>query len=200
MLARRATLVAAMMSTASLVVAVALPVFAGVGAARTYKVDGAHSSVIFRVKHMDTGYFQGRFNDISGTIGLDDQNLGQSSVEITIRTGSIDTAIPKRDTHLKGPDFFNAKQYPSISFKSKSLSKTGKDAYEVQGDLTLHGQTRPVVVKLEQTGQKANPKGGARVGFESVLNIKRSDFGMDKMLDAVSDEVRITIDMEATNG
>src|SRR5215212_9781855 len=88
-----------------------------------YKVDTVHSTAIFRVKHMNTSYAYGRFNDISGQFSLDDQDPAQSRFDFVVKTDSIDTASANRDKHLKGPDFFNAVQYPTITFKSKSVAK-----------------------------------------------------------------------------
>ncbi|HEV3163139.1 MAG TPA: YceI family protein, partial [Isosphaeraceae bacterium] len=104
---------------------------AGVTAATVYKVDPVHSSLFFHVRHMNVGYYNGRFNELSGNIALDEQNPAQCSFEFTINAGSVDTANAKRDQHLKSPDFFNAKQFPKITFKSKSVSKSGENAYEV---------------------------------------------------------------------
>lgn len=179
---------------------VALSVWVGMAslamAAETYKVDPVHSSVLFRAKHFNTGYFYGRFNSVSGSVVVDDANPAKSSVEIQVKVESIDTNDAKRDQHLKSPDFFNAKQFPTISFKSKQVKKSGKDAYEVTGDLTIHGVTRSVTANVTRTGEGKDPFGGYRIGFETVFTIKRSDFGMKFMLQGISDEVRLIVSIE----
>jgi polyisoprenoid-binding protein YceI len=147
---------------------------------------------------MNVSYFNGRFDEISGTVTLDDQNPAQSAFDLKISASSVDTANPKRDNHIKSPDFLNAKQFPTITFKSKSVSAGEKDVYEVQGDLTLHGVTKPITVKVTRTGQGPGPRGGGSVvGLESVFTVKRSDFGMSNMLQALGDEITITVGIEA---
>jgi polyisoprenoid-binding protein YceI len=172
---------------------------AGVTAATTYRVDSVHSTVIFRVKHMNASYFNGRFDGISGTVTLDEQNHAQSAFDLKISASSVDTANPKRDGHIKSPDFLNAAQFPTIAFKSKSVSAGEKDMYEVQGDLTLHGVTRPITLKVTRTGLVPSPRGGgSTLGLETVFTIKRSEFGMTNMLQMLGDEITITADLEAS--
>jgi polyisoprenoid-binding protein YceI len=164
--------------------------------AATYKVDPVHSAVAFRVKHMNTSYAYGRFNSIAGTFSLDPADPAKSAFDFTIKTDSIDTGNAMRDTHLKNADFFNAKQFGTITFKSKKVASAGKDTYEVTGDLTMHGVTKPVTVKIEQTGSGKDMRGGAIAGIESVFTLKRSDFGMKGMLDAVGDDVKVMLSCE----
>lgn len=161
-----------------------------------YKVDAVHSSAIFRIKHMNVSYSYGRFNDISGTIKWDDEKLAESNLKVEVKVASIDTADAKRDAHLKGEDFFEAEKYPLITFQSKSIKKTGGDKFEVTGELTLHGVTKPLTVSLEKVGAAADPWGGQRAGFETMFTIKRSEYGMDKMLNGVGDEVRMIVSLE----
>lgn len=167
-------------------------------AADTFKVDTVHSSVVFKVKHMNTSYAWGRFNDISGTFSLDDQDPAQSTLNFVVKTGSVDTGNQMRDRHLKSPDFFNAAQYATISFKSKSVAKAG-DAYEVTGDLTLHGVTKPVTAKLTRTGMGKGMRGAVIAGIEANFTIKQTEFGMSKMVgpQGVGDEVWVNVSIEA---
>jgi polyisoprenoid-binding protein YceI len=161
----------------------------------TYKVDPAHSFVIFRIKHMDVGHVYGRFNEPNGAITIDDADPTKSSFTLELQTQKVDTGIQKRDDHLKSTDFFNAKQFPTIKFASTSVKKTDK-GYEVTGDLTLHGVTKPVTLNIEQTGQGAmGPK--QILGFETTVDIKRSDFGMKNMIGPAADDVRLIISLEA---
>ena len=157
--------------------------FAAPAFAANYKVDPVHSSATFRVKHMNTSYTYGRFNAISGTFAIDEADPAKSSFDFTVKTDSVDTADAGRDAHLKNTAFFNAKQFPSITFKSKSVKSSGKDTLEVTGDLTLHGVTKPITVSIELTRHgKATCRGTAIAGIESVFTIKRSDFGMKGMV------------------
>ena len=126
---------------------------------------------------------------------LDETNPAESRFEFQVKADSIDTGIPKRDLHLKSPDFFNAVQFPTIAFKSQSVTKSG-DAYDVTGDLTLHGVTKPVKVKVVPTGKSKDMKGTPIAGIEATFTIKRSDFGMSKMSRAVGDDVWITVGIE----
>lgn len=171
--------------------ALAAPAFAG-----SFKVDSVHSALIFRVKHNNTSYAYGRFNAISGEFSIDQADPSKSSFDFSVKTDSIDTADAKRDQHLKNADFFNAKQYPTITFKSKSVTSAGKDTLAVTGDLTLHGVTRPVTATVEITGANRDMRGNSIAGIESIFTIKRSDFGMKGMAGAVGDEVRIMLSSE----
>ena len=109
---------------------------------------------------------------------------------------NVDTAVEKRDTQLKSPDFFNAGEHPTISFKSKSVKKLKEAVYEVSGDLTLLGKTLPITTEVHATGAGKDPWGGFRMGFETSFSIKRSDFGMNFMMGGVSDEVNLTVSVE----
>ena len=160
-----------------------------------YKVDSVHSSVIFRVKHMDVSYSYGRFNDPQGTLTLDTDDPSKTSIKIQVKSANIDTGNKKRDAHLKSPDFFNVRQFPMITFESKSVKKLEGDQFEIKGPLTLHGVTKDITLKLKQTGAKTTRKKQLR-GFETVFTIKRSDFGMKNMLGAVGDEIRMTVSLE----
>jgi polyisoprenoid-binding protein YceI len=164
-------------------------------ATTTYKVDPAHSFVIFRIKHMDIGHVYGRFNEPNGTITIDDADPSKSSFTLELQTQKVDTGIQKRDDHLRSPDFFNAKQFPAIKFASKEVKKSDK-GYEVTGDLTLHGVTKSITFNIEQTGQgNMGPK--QIIGFETTLDIKRTDFGMKNMVGPAADDVRLIISLEA---
>jgi len=164
-------------------------------AAAKYTIDPAHSFAIFRIKHMDVGHVYGRFNEPMGTITIDDADPSKSSFTLELQTQKVDTGIQKRDDHLRSPDFFNAKQFPSIKFVSKEVKKSDK-GYEVTGDLTLHGVTKSITFNLEQTGQ-GNMGAKQMIGFETTLDIKRTDFEMKKMVGPAADDVRLIISLEA---
>jgi polyisoprenoid-binding protein YceI len=160
-----------------------------------YAVDAVHSTVLFRVKHMGTSYAFGRFNDVSGRFGLGDE---AGAVDVVAKSGSIDTGNAKRDQHLRGADFLNAAQFPEIRFKSTRVEKVsaGSDAFRVTGDLTLHGVTRPVTVKMERTGANKDMRGTPIAGLYGEFAVKRSDFGMKGMIGPVGDEIRVTVSLE----
>ena len=165
-------------------------------AAETYKLDPGHTSIVFRVKHLGIAYVYGRFNGPTGTFVFDESSPSKSAIEVQAEAKNVDTALAKRDTDLKSPDFFNVGEHPLISFKSKSVKKISENTYEVSGDLTLLGKTRPITVEANATGAGKDPWGGFRRGFETSFSIKRSDFGMDFMMGGVSDEVNLTVSVE----
>lgn len=169
---------------------------AGVDGQAAYEVDAVHSAVIFRVKHNEAAFNYGRFNELSGTVDFDEAN-GLSGVALTVNAGSVDTANKDRDNHLRSPDFFNAKQFPEVTFKSTSVKKAGEHAYEVTGDFTLMGVTKPLTVTVNHTGNGKTMRGTAVAGFEAEFTITRSEFGMTKYLPAVGDEVTLIVGIEA---
>ncbi len=164
---------------------------AGFVSADTYKLDPVHSMIVFKVNHLGVSNTYGRFNGPTGTFVTDD---GKESFEASVATDNIDTGNPKRDQHLKSPDFFNSKQFPELTFKSTGVKKTG-DNYEVTGDLTIHGVTKSVTVPLTKVGE-ANTPMGAREGFEGTFTLKRSDYGMTTMVGPVGDDVTLMINLE----
>lgn len=188
------------------VVAVLLPLLTAQKAAetqpaagvQTYKIDPVHSNTWFRIRHMNISNFYGRFNETEGTIVIDDANPAACSVDARVKVDSIDTHNADRNKHLKSAEFFEVEKYPLIAFKSTAFRKVGEQMYEVKGDLTLHGVTRPLAVKLERTGSGPGMKGEYRAGFETTFEIKRSDFGMTQLLGGVGDEVRLIVSVEAT--
>ena len=170
--------------------------------ASTWELDPAHSSVQFAVSHLMVSTVRGTFDKFTGTVNLDEADPTKSSVEATIDAASIDTREPKRDSHLKSPDFFDVEKFPTIAFKSKSIAKSG-DKFNVVGDVTIHGVTKEIT--LEATGSPKpmqDPMGHTKLGGEVHGKLNRKDFGMtwNKGLDnggvVVGDEVTITIDVE----
>lgn len=165
-------------------------------AADTYEVDASHSMIIFRAKHMGVSYNYGRFNEFSGNLAVDETDAANSMIELEVKAASVDTGNEKRDQHLRSPDFFNAKQFPVITFKSTEVKKVDEDTLEVTGDLGLHGVKKSVTVEVAITGKGKNQQGTALIGFETTFTIKRSEFGMDYGIGAVSDDIRITVSVE----
>ncbi len=183
-----------------------LAVSAGAISAQTtqWKIDPMHSEADFAIKHMAISTVHGTFHGLSGTINFDPADVTKSSVEATIPVSTVDTGVTPRDNDLKSPRFFDATQFPTMTFKSTSVRKDG-DHYEVAGNLTLHGVTKPVVLKLEDLGKAQPGMDGKSVhrGFTATTTIDRKDFGLTfngtlKSGDAVlADEVRIEIDIDA---
>jgi len=169
--------------------------------AETYNVDGTHTSVVFRVEHLGVSHFYGRFNEVSGTFSLDEEDPSSSSIDMTVVAESVDTNSTRRDNHLRSPDFFNAKQFPEITFTSTDVSKDSYGNFVVEGDFTLLGVTKPVTVKVRKTGEGETPM-GQRAGFETTFEIDRSAYGMSWGIDngALGDEVRLMVAVEGTKG
>jgi polyisoprenoid-binding protein YceI len=163
--------------------------------AGTYQVDKTHSAVIFRVKHLKVSYFYGRFNDISGTYTLDAESPENSVIDITVKADSLDTNSADRDKHMKSAEFFDVEKFPEMRFKSRTVKKSGENGFRVEGDLTFHGETRPVAVDLEYVGEGKTFL-GERSGFHTTLTIQRADYGMDAMLTGLGNEVQLIISIE----
>lgn len=161
--------------------------------ADSFTVDAVHSAVIYRIKHLNTSWHYGRFNDVSGTFNIAEGG----SIDVTIKTESIDSGNGKRDTHLKGPDFFSAKEFPEITFKSSSIKKTSETAFEATGQLTLHGVTKDVTAQIEKAGEGPGMSGKGKIqGFEAKFAIKRSDYGMAFMVGQIGDDVNLIASFE----
>ena len=164
-------------------------------AADTYAVDPVHSSVVFRSKHLNTSHVWGRFNAFSGSWSIDESDPAASKVEFSIKAGSVDTGNEKRDGHLKSPDFFNAVQYPTITFASTSVTRS-PNGHEVHGDLTFHGVTKPIAFYLVPVGSGKDMQGHAIAGVDAGFTIKQSAFGITKMAAAIGDEVSVYVSLE----
>ena len=175
--------------------------FCGAGhlavAADDYAYDLVHSSVSFKARHLDISWIHGRFNEVDGKFSLDRQDPTKSTFQLTIKAESVDTANPARDEHLRQPDYFDTKQFPTIEFKSTAV-KAIKDGYEVTGEFTMHGKTKEITFTL-MGGREIESRDVKRVGFSTELKLKRSDFGFDKnAIGPIGDEAIIIIDCEGT--
>ncbi|WP_165228682.1 YceI family protein [Aquisphaera insulae] len=165
--------------------------------AENYTLDAAHAAVTFKASHLGLSWTYGRFKEISGAFAIDTADPTATRFEVVAKAESLDTDNAKRDEHLRGPDFFNSKEFPVVSFKSTSV-KAVEGGYEVTGDLTLHGVTKPIAVVLRGGGTAEFPKGVHRTGYSGEFQIKRSEFGMDKMTGPIGDEVFVAISFEGT--
>jgi polyisoprenoid-binding protein YceI len=174
-------------------------VSAASAAVESYDIDPAHSSVGFSIRHVFS-QVPGSFTQFSGTVTVDRDNLEKSQVEAVIQVGSVNTAVEKRDAHLKTPDFFDAVKFGTITFKSKAWKKTGDDTYDVTGDLTIKDVTKEVVLKVTSLGFGPGMAGKPVSGWSATTTINRNDFGVTGpavLGKAVGNDVTITISVEA---
>ncbi len=187
-------------SRASLLAAVVLAASPAL-AQSTYTSDKAHSEFNFVIRHL-VSHVSGRFNDFTATLKLDPAKPEASSVEIVIKAASIDTRIEDRDKHLRSADFFDVQKYPEITFKSTKIKSTGKDTYDVSGNLTMRGVTREITLPVTFLGFIKDPRGSQRGGFSTETKLNRKDYGINwnRALDAggflLGDEVRVTVNLE----
>jgi polyisoprenoid-binding protein YceI len=170
--------------------------------AQAYTIDKAHSEVTFQVRHLLTKV-RGRFSDFTGTVRVDEEEPGNSSVSLRIDAASVDTNNTDRDQHLRSDDFFAVDTYPTIEFDSSRIVRTSPETYEVTGTLTIRGVAREVTLPVTYLGTAKDPWGNSRAGFETELTINRKDFGLswNAALETggflVGDEVRITVSIQA---
>jgi polyisoprenoid-binding protein YceI len=169
----------------------------------TWKIDPAHSQAEFKVKHMMISNLKGTFSRLNGTLIEDTTDPTRSQVEATIEIGSISTGDDARDTHLKSADFFHHDQHPVMTFKSTRVEKKGAEEYTVTGDLTLHGETKPVTFAVEgPSAPGKDPWGNTRIGLSATTKINRKDFGLtwNAALETggilVGEDVQITLDVQ----
>ena len=171
-------------------------------AVTTWKVDSAHTSVEFAVRHLMITTVKGRFAEVSGIVKSDDADPAKGEVDITINAASIDTREAQRDAHLRSADFFEVEKYPTISFRSKRIDDVKVDRFTLVGDLTMHGVTKEVALDVTSEGQAKDPWGGERAGFTATGKVKRSEFGLtwNQLLETggltVGDDIKISLDVE----
>jgi polyisoprenoid-binding protein YceI len=171
-------------------------------AVTTWKVDSAHTSVEFAVRHLMITTVKGRFADVSGIVKSDETDPAKGEVDIYINAASIDTREAQRDAHLRSADFFDVETYPTITFRSTRIDNAGGDRLTLIGDLTMHGVAKEVALAVKVEGRAKDPWGGERAGFSATGTVKRSDFGLtwNQLLEtgglAVGDEVKIALDVE----
>ena len=165
----------------------------------TWNNDKAHSQLGFTVTHLGISDVSGTFNDFDVKINSSKPDFSDATFELTAKTASIDTRVEARNNHLKSADFFDVEKYPTITFKSNSINKAGKEKYKLKGDLTMHGITKTVTMDLKYRGSVINQMSNANTaGFQLEGVIKRSDFNVGPTFptSVISDEVRIKADGE----
>lgn len=167
----------------------------------TWQIDPMHSSANFSVRHMGVSNVQGHFKIASGTVMWNDADVTKSSVQATIDMTSVDTGVAPRDTHLKSDAFFDVAKFPTMTFKSTSVMKSG-DGLMVHGDLTMHGVTKPVVLNVTDISQpqtmKMGPNAKTLRGLTATTTVNRTDFGVGGSIGAamVGDEIKVTLEVE----
>ncbi|MDT0689986.1 YceI family protein [Salegentibacter sp. F188] len=165
----------------------------------TWKADPAHTQVYFGITHLTISEIEGKFNEFEGSITASEEDFSDAQYNMVIQIPSIDTGVEMRDDHLKNPDFFDVEKHPEMTFKSTSSRKTGDGKYEVTGDLTFHGITKPVTLEVTHRGTIEHPQNDDIIsGFSISGNVKRSDYnlGPDFPEAVLSDNVVIDVDGE----
>ncbi len=164
-------------------------------AADNYTLDDQHTSIVFAANHFGYSYTYGMFGKYSGDFSIDMNNPSAGKFQFSIDAASLDTKSAKRDEHLRGPDFFNVKQFPEITFQSTRIVAEGKKL-NITGNLTMHGVKKRIVLPLTYVGAGKGPYGKERIGFYGSFKVKRSEFGITTFVPNVSDEITLMISFE----
>ena len=169
-----------------------------VAAPAAYRLDPTHTDVIATWSHLGFSNPSANFTQVDGTLVYDAANPGASKVEVTLPLSGLDSHVPALDKHMRSAEMFDAEKFPTISFRSTKVEAAGKDRLRVSGELTVKGVTRPAVLDVTLNGAGVHPMAKkTAVGFDATTVLKRSEFGIDYALPAVSDEIRIRITTEA---
>jgi polyisoprenoid-binding protein YceI len=172
----------------------------------TYTIDPTHSRIGFVARHAMVTKVRGSFKEFEGSGHFDAADPAQSRLELAIKAASIDTHNPDRDAHLRSNDFFDMENHPEITFVSTAVHPVGDDRFQVTGDLTIKGVTKPVTVDFEYTGAAVDPFGNHRIGLEGTTTVNRKDWGVNwnAALEAggvlVSEKVTLEFDVSAIRG
>ena len=168
----------------------------------TYKIDTAHSDIMFKVKHLMISTATGVFKKFDAALEIDEEDFSTAKVTFEADIDSVDTKNEQRDEHLKSDDFFSASQFPKMTFKSTKIEETGDDEYKLTGDLTIRDITKPVELKVEYNGSTKDPWGMQRMGFEVSGKINRKEYGLkwSAVTEAgglvVADDVKLAMNLE----
>ncbi len=186
-------------STAFLFVSLIVSAFVtpAFGQVETWKIDPAHSSAQFAVRHLGISTVRGEFRKVSGSASYDPADPSKTSLEATIDATSVDTRVDMRDNDLRSPNFLDVQKYPTITFKSKRAESAGPGKLKITGDLTIHGVAKEVVLDVDgPTSPVKDPRGNVHVGASATTTVNRKDFGVNGAPSMVGDQISITIDAE----
>lgn len=166
--------------------------------ADTYTIDtkGAHAFVQFRIQHLGFSWLYGRFNEFGGTFEYDEAAPEKSSINVNIKTASVDSNHAERDKHLRSPDFLDVAQFPEAKFVSTAYTPGADNTGTLKGDLTLHGVTKPVEITVQKIGGGKDPWGNYRMGFEGSTKFAMADFGINYNLGPKSKDVEMILSIE----
>lgn len=185
------------------IIALLILIIPALSSAATWQIDPDHSSFQFKVRHLMVSNVKGDFTKVKGVVTMDEKDLANLKVDLTIDAASVNTGHAKRDEHLRNADFFDVAKYPTITFVSKRAEKAGPDRLKVTGDLTIHGVTREVTVDVEGPTQEVkDPGGNLRRGATATTRINRKDFGLtwNRVLETggvvVGEDVNISVEIE----
>jgi polyisoprenoid-binding protein YceI len=188
-------------------ITIAAGLISGLTMASAWNLDPDHSNIHFKIRHMMISNVAGDLSSVKGTFDIDDKDSSKWKMEAEAPVATISTNNPKRDTHLKSADFFDAGKYPTIKFKSSKFEKAGDGKWTMKGDLTMHGVTKEVTWNVDSlTDPMKDPYGLMRRGFSAATKINRKDWGLkwNKALEtggvAVGEDVDVTVDAEMTSG
>ena len=175
---------------------------AGSAGAQAYTIDPAHTQIMFKVKHLGITTVTGDFGVFFGTFDFDPENFKNGSISVTIDVSSINTGIDDRDNHLRTSDFFDVENHPEMTFKSTKIQNIKDDTFQIVGDLTMRGVTKPVTLHVEFAGTATDPMGNEKAAFSASTKIDRTDFGVSwsKLIETgglvVSKEVKIILEVQ----
>ena len=165
--------------------------------AQSWKIDPNHSSIMFNAKHYDISFINGRFMDFEATVeGGTPEDFSEAKVTFTAQVGSVSTGAEARDNHLKKDDFFDMENHPTISFVSKSFTKSGDNTYKVVGDLTMKGNTKEVELSANHIGSTKNRDQSNKVGFQLTGSVDRNEFGVSGAGGGVAPKIEIICNVE----
>lgn len=167
-------------------------------AAENYVIDtkGMHAFIEFKIKHLGYSWLKGRFNDFNGEFTFDEKNPENSSVNVTIKTASVDSNHTERDKHLRDSDFLHVSKYPTSTFKSTKVVSKGEGKADIHGDFTLNGVTKSIVINATEIGAGSDPWGGYRRGFEGTTEIALKDYNINFNLGPASEKVELILNIE----
>ena len=166
-------------------------------AAETYKIDKAHADLLFSIEHAGFTHKHGWFRDFDGTLQYDAAKAVDSKIDVTVRTDSVETGLAARDDELKGAAFFDSAKFPEMRFVSTKVVPGKNQELRIEGDLTLHGVTKPITLNAKLNKAGPNPFDQTpMLGFSGAGSIKRSDFGVTNLIPVVGDLITIAFDVE----